>query len=351
MHKNPSHPIDFVIPWVDGDDPAWRKLRAAYEQPNTHANDTGMRIVDARDERYCDWGTLRYVLRSIDRFAPWVRTVHLITQGHLPSWLNVEHPKLNIVRHEDYMPARYLPTFATNAIELNLHRIEALAEHFVYFNDDMVLLRDMVPGDFFMHGLPRYVASLEPTRVNPKTWFYMPVTNASIVSKHFSKHRCVARHPLKWFNPRYPRASLKNVFLIPFKNFVGFDELHLPDPYLKSTLREIWDREPALLEQASMHRFRVNTDPNIWLVQDWQMATGRFSPGNERIGKAFFVYNEHDAREAAAYVRSQKGKLTCLNDHLSDGDDADPVLCRAIVMDALNDILPERSAYELLGAD
>ena len=84
--------IDFVILWVDGNDPAWREEKEKYS-PKTPLAD--------REERYRDWGFLPYLFRSIEKFAPWFRTIHFVTWGHLPKWLNVNHEKLHIVRHED----------------------------------------------------------------------------------------------------------------------------------------------------------------------------------------------------------------------------------------------------------
>ena len=68
---------------------------------------------------------------------------------HLPKWLKEEHPKLHIVRHEDFIPAEFLPTFSSHPIEWNFHRIEWLTENFVYFNDDMFLIKKSFSGRFF----------------------------------------------------------------------------------------------------------------------------------------------------------------------------------------------------------
>ena len=134
MKQNPSlneTPIDIVLPWVDGSDKAWQKCKAEYlNEP----------LADAREERFRDWGVLKYVFRSIETNLPWARTVHFVTWGHIPKWLNCAHPKLKIVRHEDFIPQEYLPTFSSHPIELNLHRISELESKFVYFNDDMFIL-------------------------------------------------------------------------------------------------------------------------------------------------------------------------------------------------------------------
>ena len=138
--------IDFVIPWVDGSDPAWR------EEFQRYSPTKGM---DAGENRYRDWNNLRYWFRGVEKFAPWVNTVWFVTWGHVPQWLDRNAPKLRIVRHEDYIPVKISADFNCNPIELNFHRIPGLAEKFVYFNDDMFLLRPVEPEIFFKNGLPR----------------------------------------------------------------------------------------------------------------------------------------------------------------------------------------------------
>ena len=83
-------PIDFVITWVDGTDPAWRAEKQHYS-PDA--------VSDDQEVRYRDWELLRYWFRGVEKFAPWVRTIHFVTWGHLPDLLNVENPKLHIVNH------------------------------------------------------------------------------------------------------------------------------------------------------------------------------------------------------------------------------------------------------------
>lgn len=142
MGKQQNHkPIDFVIIWVDGNDPAWRAVKNQYVPRPVGEDD--------QEVRYRDWDNLQYWFRSVEKYTPWVRKIHFVTWGHLPKWLNVNHPKLHIVNHKDYIPEKYLPTFNSHTIEMNLHRIEGLAEQFVYFNDDMFLLKPVYMEDFF----------------------------------------------------------------------------------------------------------------------------------------------------------------------------------------------------------
>ena len=124
--------IDFVIPWVDDSDPVWRAKKEKY---------TGiMSQVGNEEARYRDWDTLKYWFRGVEKFAPWVRNVYFITDDQVPEWLNLDNPKLKWVKHSDYIPEEYLPTFNSHVIEWNMHRIPDLAENFVYFNDDVFLI-------------------------------------------------------------------------------------------------------------------------------------------------------------------------------------------------------------------
>ena len=92
--------IDFVIPWVDGNDKSWREKRKKYESNVSDKNDNS-------DVRFRDYGTLKYVLRSMEKFAPWVNKIFLITDKQVPEWLNQENPKIEVVDHTQIIPKKY----------------------------------------------------------------------------------------------------------------------------------------------------------------------------------------------------------------------------------------------------
>ena len=154
-----TFPIDFVIDWVDDSDPRWINKRNAY-LPESERLST----------RFRDWGWLKYWFRSIDVNAPWVRYVHLITDSQVPNWLDINNSKLNLVDHTSYIDRSYLPTFNSNAIELSIHKINLLSNHFVFFNDDFFLNDEVVPENFFStKGLP-----LDSGIVSPQ----LPINNS-----------------------------------------------------------------------------------------------------------------------------------------------------------------------------
>ena len=143
-------PVDVVYTWVDGADPAHAAKRAAYLPTQRDIHPDGLDLARFRDNE-----ELRYSLRSLEAFAPWVRKVIILTDKQVPAWLNAAHPKIRVADHTDCIPEQYLPSFNSQVIEAYLHRIPDLAEHFIYFNDDFMLGRPCRTTDFFTpNGLP-----------------------------------------------------------------------------------------------------------------------------------------------------------------------------------------------------
>ncbi len=100
--------------------------------------------------RYADYEQLRYSLRSLEKYAPWVRQIFLVTAGQIPYWLNLDHPRVTVVTHEEiFRDLDHLPTFSSPAIEANIHRIPGLSDRFLYLNDDIMLGSEVWPEDFF----------------------------------------------------------------------------------------------------------------------------------------------------------------------------------------------------------
>lgn len=335
----PEDAIDIILPWVDDSDPEWKAQRALYSDDVADG-------FDSSDARYRDWGLLRYLFRGIDSFAPWVRKVHFVTWGHLPEWLDTSYEKLNVVNHKDFIPEKYLPTFSATSIEWNIYRIEELSEKFVYFNDDTLLLAPVTPEDFFHDGLPCASPVLEPFRVSKGDWFYTPATNCAILNDHFSLKQCVKKNPLKWINPCYGfKGNLSTLLMLAYPFVYGFFCAHLPNAFLKSTFREVWEAEPELLDKTCSHKFRENTDPNQWLVEQWQYMKGDFSPRSAKFGKAFQLGECLDRiPEISDYIVRARGKMVCLNDMGLTSEDSERLA--AHFRECFEMILPNKCAFE-----
>ncbi|XP_072171737.1 N-acetylglucosamine-1-phosphotransferase subunits alpha/beta-like [Diadema setosum] len=108
---------------------------------------------DYAPNRFEDNEELRYSLRSLERHAPWIRRVYIVTNGQIPSWLNLDNPRLVLVSHDEiFQNKTHLPTFSSPAIESHIHRIPGLSRKFVYLNDDTMFGKDIWPDDFYTHA-------------------------------------------------------------------------------------------------------------------------------------------------------------------------------------------------------
>lgn len=334
--KEINSDIDIVIPWVDGSDPEWQEEFRKYA-----AKEMGR---DSNTEiRYRDWDNLQYLFRGIEKFAPWVRKVHFVTTGQKPKWLNVNAPKLNFVRHQDFIPQEFLPTFSVRPIELNLHRIEGLAEQFVYFNDDYFLLRPVRPERFFRNGLPCDMAVLDTLPMGGPRG-HMLMNDVNVVNSHFRKSAVLKAHPLKWLNLRYGSQLLRTLSLLPFSVFPGFRNHHMPQAFLKSTFREVWEVEEPLLREVSAHRFRDITDVNQYMFRFWQMMSGKFHPVNIVNTSCRYNLTDHDLEALTAAIKTQKRDILVMADS-DDVSDFNGMVTK--INAAFETILPEKSTFEL----
>ena len=329
--------IDFVIPWVDGSDPAWRKEK--YKYMGTDEPDAGV-------DRYRDMGTLKYWFRAVEAYAPWVNQVHFITWGHLSEWLNTECPKLHIVNHKDYIPQEYLPTFSSHPIELNLHRIPGLSEHFVYFNDDTFLNNPVTPDFFFRKGKPCDYLRCKHIHFASASDIYGHIQTNDVVAvnQHHSYLNTFLRHPGKIVSPNYGIGiCLKNlVKLGNIHRFVGFENHHLPMPYLKKTFLDVWRAMPDLMNQVSGNRFRTPFDVSQSVFRYWQLASGQFCPVSPVTrGKLLRIADQNDHIEAA--LKDPAVKMVCVND---TPDEVNFEQAMAQIMAAYEKKLPNKSSFE-----
>lgn len=322
--------IDFVIPYVDGADPAWIARRTQY---------SGQPAGDQNANRYRDWGTLKYWFRGVEKFAPWVNRIFFISDQQVPDWLNVNHPKLSVIDHRDYIPEDCLPTFSSHPIELNMHRIKGLSEQFVYFNDDTFLIRPTGQEMFFKDGLPCDSAVLSPVILERKDCIGQVCANdMAVINTYFTKSE-VMKPRKKWYTMKYGTQVLRTLFLSPWHHLPGFYNDHLPQPFLKSTFDTVWEKEPELLHRVSRNRFRdYGRDVNQWLMRYWQFCEGKFVPVSPRRGVCYTDVCE----EALATIRNQSHAMICMN----DSTETDFEQYKKKLADAFESILPEKSGFE-----
>lgn len=132
---------------IDGKEPTFSAANMVWDLRDLSRDE------DISASRFEDNEELRYSLRSLERFAPWIRHIYIVTNGQLPYWLNLENPRITIVTHDEiFMNKSHLPSFGSPAIESNLHRIPGLSDKFIYMNDDVMFGKEVWPDDFFTHS-------------------------------------------------------------------------------------------------------------------------------------------------------------------------------------------------------
>ena len=108
---------------------------------------------DFSSNRFADNNELKYSLRSVDKYVPWIRKIFIVTNGQIPNWLDLHHPRIKLVTHQDIFTNKsHLPTFSSPAIESHIHRIPGLSKKFIYMNDDVLFGAPVWPDDFFTHS-------------------------------------------------------------------------------------------------------------------------------------------------------------------------------------------------------
>lgn len=327
--------IDFIVTWVDMNDPEWQKEFAKYSGKKENTRN------GVSEARFRDAGFLKYWFRGVEKFAPWVRKIHFVTSGQKPEWLDENNPKINLVKHSDYIPAEFLPTYNSVVIERYLHRIPGLSDRFVYFNDDFYIINSIGPDRFFKDGLPRDIATF---LYNPSwsQWYRRIKNNLKIINRHFDKKEVMERDHDKWFHPSYGSKAIWNHLLRHYGRFITLRTPHNAQPYLKSTFEEVWAVAGKELTETSVNRFRALSDYTPELFRTWQICRGNFEPYNTYLDtKMFPLMIKPKAAIRAIY--NQSYSLICLNDnvHIRHYDRV-----MAEIRDAFEHILPEKSSFE-----
>lgn len=315
-NKIESFPIDAVFTWVDGNAPAWIEARRRrWEELTAQSRQNSIFGADAlAPARFRDNGELRYALRSLALYAPWIRTVHIITAGQCPEWLDTT--QVNLVDHTQIFPdIRLLPVFSTRPIELCVHRIPGLAEQFLYFNDDFMLGRTVEPKDFFL-----------PTG-EPIIWAVQH--SARTLQKRAQEKK--ASHAV---------AVNKSCTLI--REHFGMDSLyrmrHFPKAMTITTAQGVWETFPDAVQNTLASPFRSLNDITMTMLYPlYLLATSQgklrkingirqwldmFCGGVRHIGTSL---GDHNWKRKLSAITRLCPKTFCLNDS-TDAKDEDRLL-------------------------
>lgn len=315
-----SFPVDAVYMWVDGDDPAWqdRKIQALLDLGHRLSDVVGDLGQSANSSRFRDNGELRYSLRSLHQFAPWIRQVFLVTDRQVPDWLDPECDRLTVVDHtEIFADEGVLPTFNSHAIASRLHHIPGLADHFLILNDDVMFGRPNSPTMYFMaNGISKFFLSRST----------IPFLGADAATPHEQARRNVADLLYSDFG------------MLPTRNF-----FHTPVPQSRQLLFELEERYPDQFKQTWSNQFRASNDFEIngWLHHYYGFLQRRAIPGETRYSY-FNLANESAHREMRSLIGTRTSDTLCLNDSPDATDDQ-----RRRAGEWLNAYFPDASPFEL----
>ncbi|WP_345803241.1 stealth family protein [Microbacterium sp. AZCO] len=238
--------VDIVFSWVDGSSSEFQRQRAARM--------AGYVVGEGDDgpARYRHVDELRYALRSVHMYAPWVRRIFIATDSPAPAWLR-DHPQVTIVRSEEFFAdPSVLPTHNSHAVEAQLHRIPGLAEHFLYSNDDMFFGRPVEPELFFTPGgITKFVECEVRIGTGP-------------AAPHRSGHDNALRVNRELLRSRFGRTIVR-------------DLEHCATPLRRSVLAELEEQFADDFARTAASRFRSATDISVTncLYHYYALMTGR----------------------------------------------------------------------------
>lgn len=299
--------IDYVIPWVNPADDKWIR------DYNNEALKIGKSIRKS-DERFRDFGILRYQFRSIEQFAPWINNVILLVHSNsqIPEWMNTRNIK--IVKHCEFIPEFFLPCFNSNTIDMFLGNIPDLSEKFIYSNDDCILNMPVKPSDFFIKGNP----SIFMTKKHELNTSFQEVTKRTydLVKNDFNGKRCLPDG--LWLRP--PHSQI---------------------PMLRSTCQAVLSKHIGEI-YPSISTFRDESkNVNQYMYSCYQVISGEYSQSPKISG--YYNYSSLErANIAKEELETPTRKLVCLNDTENTQEE---------LVDLINDVLlnkfPNKSKFEI----
>jgi hypothetical protein len=298
--------IDIVYLYLDANDENWHKERIHWK-----ANYKGLNQDGISQARFVNNDELRYSLRSLYKFVPWIRKVFIVTNSGTPCWLDTNNEKIVVVNQNDIVPKEYLPTFNTNVVETYLYKIEALSETFLYANDDM-MFNSPVSKDFFFdeNGYPiiRYKKAVSKKHIRK-----------SIYAKSIMNMKKMIEQDFRICCPGSPH--------------------HNVDSYLKSVYKECIEHYSDFISVVSQNKFRAENDIQRALLSYYLAAIGKgvlrnvsANDGSQPFYKRIlnFVLNKRSKdsqlikntrKSYNEILEIKKPKLFCINDETASCDE------------------------------
>jgi hypothetical protein len=363
QNKNKNDLVDIVILWVDGSDAKWCKKREKYvedykqkEIGKRHEGSSGA----FSEARFYDFGTLKYLLRSIELYAPWVNKVFLITDNQKPEWLNENCKRVVLKSHADFFKnTKDLPTFNSNAIQINLHHINELSERFILFDDDFLLVRDLKKEDFFKENKP--IKSADPILLKSynicSLYSEMQFNNALLMKK--SKVGGLGLSVKRFFRVisfSYLRSwvmvilrYVKSILRKKYRYVVFYKGAeHGATGFLKSVNKKAIEDFSDEANVTSRNKFRGANDLSTIFLDQYYIATDNFSPGKARS----FYCSIKDKMSSDGFEKIQevfeqmRYNTICVQDNVESVSYKEREALRAKLTVVLDKVFPQKSQFE-----
>ncbi len=279
--------IDLVYLYVDGNDENFQKEKLFWEEKLNISNSR-----DNNGTRYIDNEELRYSLRSVKKYAPWINNIYIITNGQIPKWFNIKKSgKIKFINHSDFIPKQYLPTFNSRVIESYIANIPELSEYFLYANDDMLMNKPIRPEFFFNENNKPIVRLIKRDVI----------------------HRKVN-------NTGYNRAILHSINLINKKygTIYNFKPHHNIDSYTKTSFLECIDAFKDEFEKLRKQKFRQKSIQRIifslYMLENNQAELEVISPKDKYIHENSLCKNIMPVEKMQERILKNTPQLICFND-------------------------------------
>lgn len=334
--------IDVVVLWVDPTDSRWL---------STYKEHSGSDLdVATLGNRFRDWGTLKYVFRCIDKNLPWVRKIHIITEGHLPSWLDLDNER--VVHHTHSNLFKYgeaLPSFNSSAIELNFDEIDGLSDKFLYFNDDFLVLKETGSERFFKEELPVDYFRLCWPRNNfiyrfirkESAWQSMIFNNLNLINDSFDFKK--AKEFVSLNTCINFQETLKQKILLNFNRVPYIEHYHHVQPFRKASIIEVNSQFEPDVKLTIFSKFRKKYNISQALYRYFQLVTGKFHSEDYRDHKVYSLTSLEDVLNID--LIGDGYNLVCLND-VFKGSSEDYLQAQSILEDKLLELFPNKSEFE-----
>ncbi|MDR0726492.1 MAG: hypothetical protein LBF37_00335 [Rickettsiales bacterium] len=328
--------IDLVYCWLDGNDEKVRDARLKWQ--GIESGKVVLMAEGVTEARWRENDELKYALRSVEKFAPWVNHIFIVTSfGQVPKWLDTSNPKITIVPQESIMSADAAPVFNSIAVENCLANIPGLSEHFLYANDDMFFGRPTAP-EYFFDEKDRAVV-----------WYTTLHKRKSFVQ---ATKKAYSGYHVSCLN------SARLIKILFDKDYTEIAPSHNIEPYFKSTINQLLTCPliDMYYQKSIRRKFRNTFDLYRWLFSLYDLAFGRAVGRKIYLPKSrkHFIFNTvhkmlghfRDTPQFATNAKradfvTTRPYLFCIND-VAENTDQD----RDENKEFLTNYFPEKSQFE-----